>query len=290
MQINKEIVDSLIHEFSSIKSKNTIDKKNLSKFKMDNKEDLLYMSFIESKDQHYITFLNFLIKKLKPSNIVELGNREGLSTISIYDASQKINSNFYSIDIEKDLRYCPEHMYNDPKMHFLFGDVCSLEIIKRLPRKIDFFFTDTLHFDFQLRDEWEIYQHLLSDKALIAIDDININDKRKLFDEVHFAKWDLTELCHSNGWGLFLFERVSAISEVDQQKEIYESIIRVWERKYESLFDKIEAAERRRLSRQVKDVLKKTKFLYNIYTYIYNEVSLRLNKNKKLTYSSSVRL
>lgn len=288
MQINKEGVDNLIREFRSTVNKNTIDKKNLTKFNKSNKEDLLYLSFIESESQHYITFLNFIIKRLKPTNIVELGNREGLSTVSIYDAIKKAGGDFYSIDIEKDLRYCPKHMFQDAQMHFLFGDVCSLAVLQKLPRKIDLLFTDTLHFDFQLRDEWEIYQHLLSDTALVAIDDININDKRKIFDEVPFAKWDLTELCHANGWGLFLFERKVGMSETTQKEELYKAIIRVWERKYESLFIQTSISDSKRFSVKIKNLLKKTTPVYKLYTYLYNNFNSKFRK--RIVYSGSVRL
>lgn len=290
MQINKEIVDNLINEFSSIVNKNTINKKYLEKFKPGDKVDEMYLSFIDSKDQHYITFLNFIIKKLKPANIVELGNREGLSTLAMYDASTEIGSEFFSIDIEKDLRYCPSHMFNDPKMHFLFGDVCSLKIIKQLPRNIDLLFTDTLHFDFQVRDEWEIYQHLLSDKALVAIDDININDKGKLFHEIVYAKWDLTQLCHHNGWGLFLFERKNIETQESLEEKIYHSVANVWERKYESLFKEKEKMQNKKLTSLLKRSAKSIKPLYNIYTKTYNTLNKRFNKSGTMKYSGSTRL
>jgi predicted O-methyltransferase YrrM len=291
MHLDKEKVDNLINEFSLLSSKNLIDKKNLSKFNLTKKEDQMYLSFIQSSDQYYINFLNFLITKTKPVNIVELGSREGLSTLSMYDAAKKIGASFYSIDIEKDQRYCPQHMFSDKQMHFLFGDVCSLSIIKQLPKNIDILFTDTLHFDFQLRDEWEIYQHLLSDIAIIAIDDINVNDKRKLFDEVPFSKWDLTELCHANGWGLFLFERKVQQTEEEQEHELLKSVISVWERKYETLFKRLESVENNQILRRIKNFFKKIKPLYMLYTKTYNYVYHKFGKNKKIRYfSESVRL
>jgi predicted O-methyltransferase YrrM len=290
MQINKEIVDNLIYEFTLSENKNTIEQKHLSKFIIGSKKDDLYLSIINSKDEHYITFLNFIIKKLKPKNIVELGNREGLSTLAMYDATKKVDADFFSIDIEKDLRYCPDHMFSDPKMHFLFGDVCSLDIIKQIPKNIDILFTDTLHFDFQVRDEWEIYQHLLSDKALVAIDDININDKRKLFDKVQYPKWDLTELCHHNGWGLFLFERNETVTNEQTNMRLYESISTVWERKYESLFKIFNAAQNKKVLPTLKNLVKKIKPAYKAYTYLYNNLNKKFNKANTMNYSGSTRL
>lgn len=289
MELTKKNIDLLIKNFSLLKQKNTIAQKNLTKFDGKNKTDALYLSFINSENQHYITFLNYIVKQIKPKNIVELGNREGLSTIALYDAAKEVGSDFYSIDIEEDQRYCPPQMFNDSQMHFLFGDVCSLEIINKLPKSIDLLFTDTLHFDFQLRDEWEIYQHLLSDKALVAIDDINIHDKRKLFDELNFEKWDLTELCHANGWGLFLFIRKEAISQEEQEKRISTAIIQVWERKYEALFKHVESTKEKQLLSKLKKILKKVKPAYYMYTYIFNILNLKINQGKVMTYSRSIR-
>lgn len=289
MELTKKNIDTLIENFSLLKEKNTIAQKNLTKFDDKIKTDALYLSFINSKDQHYLTFLNYLVKQVKPKNIVELGNREGLSTIALYDAAKETGSDFYSIDIEKDQRYCPLYMFSDNQMHFLFGDVCSFEIIKQLPKSVDLLFTDTLHFDFQLRDEWEIYQHILSDTALVAIDDINIHDKRKLFDEVPFSKWDLTELCHANGWGLFLFIRKENIYKEEQERKINTAIIQVWERKYESLFKYVESTKEKEIFSRIKKMLKKIKPAYYAYTYIFNTLNLKINRGKIMTYSRSIR-
>ena len=141
MQISKDTIDNLIRVFTHQHSENQIEKNNLANFKSGNKTDNLYLSFINSKSERYLAFLNFIIKELKLRNIVELGNREGLSTVAIYDAIKKTGSDFYSIDIEKDQRYCPKHMFSDKQMHFIFGDVCSYDVINKLPRKIDFLFT-----------------------------------------------------------------------------------------------------------------------------------------------------
>lgn len=275
MQINKEAVDDLIAEFEIQKDSIRIMSENLSKFDRNKPEDKVYLSFIEGQGGYYIKFLNFIISKLHPANIVELGNREGLSTLSIYDAMQDYDSKFYTIDIEKDQRYCPEPMFNDKNVSFLFGDVCSYDIIKKLPKKIDLLFTDTIHYGFQLRDEFEIYEHLLSDTALVAIDDININDKRGLFDEVDYSKWDLTELCHESGWGLFLYKRKNTVSEETQTENLYRSIMKVWERKCNYAYRKMLIPT---YYGKFKMMLKKISPIYNAYTKSYNTMHYMLKK------------
>jgi predicted O-methyltransferase YrrM len=290
MDLSSQKIDELIINFSNLQKKNTISEKNLSLFDKSSKTDLLYLSFIDSKDQHYITFLNYIVKNLKPKNIVELGNREGLSTLSLYDAAKNVGADFYSIDIEKDQRYCPPHMFKDSQMHFIFGDVCSYNVINQLPKKIDILFTDTLHYDFQLRDEWEIYQHLLADNALIVIDDININDKRKLFDEVNFEKRDLTDLCHANGFGLFLFKRTNSSTEEQKEKLLHVAVMEVWERKYNALFAVLKKNKNDQLLTKIKKILKKIKPFYLLYTKIFNLANLKLNKGRKIIYGNSIRM
>lgn len=286
MILDKAKIDSLLRDFSELKDKNQIDKKNLAKFK-DTKEDQVFLSYLNDDKQAYMTFLHYLVMRLKPQNIVELGNREGVSTVAIYDAASKTGSEFYSADIELDQRYCPEHMFSDPKMHFLFGDVLNIDIIKKMPKNIDLLFSDTIHFDFQVRDEWEIYEHLLADQALVAIDDININDKRKLFDEVPYLKWDLTEVCHLSGWGLFLYERKGVRKS---SEELAETTARLWERKYNTLFKEHDVLRQRATIQQLKNILKKITPMYKLYTYFFNTIYFKLNSKKKVFYASKIRV
>lgn len=280
MEINKTIIESLISEFEKDKDLHVIKPSSLCKFNNFRKEDLEFLSYINGKGGYYIKFLNFIIKKLKPKTIVELGNREGLSTLSIFDAAEEYQPEFYTIDIEHDQRYCPQEMFTDAHTHFLFGDVCSYDIIKNMPNKIDFLFSDTIHFNFQIQDEFEIYQHLLSDKALVAIDDIHTNDKGVFFDKIKYEKWDLTKLCHQSGWGLFLFERKLNSNTNTKKEDLYESMIKVWERKYQAILNQ---PKHHSLSFKLKQTLKKITPAYHVYTKIYNEINqkIRDRSNKK---------
>ncbi|MES2986083.1 MAG: class I SAM-dependent methyltransferase [Patescibacteria group bacterium] len=238
MEINSQRVDELISDFKKNKEKIFVKPENLVQFNLQNPEDAEFHSYVNGTDHggYYVRFLHNLVSKLQPKVIVELGNREGVSTLSIFDALQKYQGEFYTVDIEKDQRYCPPQMFTDPKVHFLFGDVSSYDIVKQIPKQIDFLFSDTIHYNFQIEDEFEIYQHLLADTALFAIDDIKLNDKGKFFDNVAYSKWDLTELCHVSGWGLFLFQRKEKVTPEEQQKRLIESIMKVWERKYNKVY------------------------------------------------------
>lgn len=277
-------INNLIQDFIGNKGSVKISQDLLVKFNLDNTEHVQCLSYMEGHGGYYIPFLKYLVEVLKLKTVVELGNQTDMSTVAIYDSVRKIlGSCFYSVDIEKDQRFCPEEMFKNPQMHFLFGDVCSYDIIKQLPRNIDLLFTDTLHYDYQLRDEFEIYQYLLADKALIAIDDIRSNDKGKLFDELDFPKWDLTELCHGSGWGLLLFERKEYLSDDEREEKIKEAIMKVWEKKAKRLSSWLEVKDNT-IWKRVKSVLKKAKPLYKLYTKSYNYIHSKFFSKRVLFY------
>lgn len=243
-----EKVNYVKNNFNNYKIKDN----NLYKFSQ-SKDDQEFLSYVNGRGGGYVKFLATLVKEFNFEKIVELGNREGLSTLAIFDALP-INSEFITIDLIKDQRYCPEEMFKDRRVKFLFGDVCDLSIFgETLAMDIDFLFSDTIHHDFQLRDEWEIYQYLLADKALVAIDDININDKRRLFDEIDYLKWDLTDICHDSGWGLFLFERKNKLTKEERVLNVYKSAMKIWKRK----FDEADLIVERYKNRKIKNIIKR---------------------------------
>lgn len=269
MSIEKATVDRIIQAFTDRKDEHFIEQKNLAKFDLSKKEDRQFLSYVHGVGGYYVPFLNFLIKEVKPKHVVELGSWSGLSTLSMYDALSA-DASFHTVDLVKDQRYCPDHMHKDTRVHFLFGDVCSKEIIDALPRSIDFMFTDTLHFKYQFEDEFEIYQHLFADTALIAVDDIRSNDKGDFFKALPYDKWDLSELCHGSGWGLFLFKRKHSVEPAQQEQALYQALIRVWERKYNRLYSIY--SEQIPLSQRLKNILKKLTPLYRVYTALYNKI------------------
>jgi predicted O-methyltransferase YrrM len=252
-----EIINSIKTELDGF----TFKPSNLVKFKPGNAEDAEYLTYANGVGGAYVKFLAILTKKLQPKNIVELGNREGLSTFAFYD-QLPANSTFTTIDIIEDVRYCPDEMFTDPRVNFITGDVASLDVLKQVPDNIDILFTDTIHFYFQLKDEFEIYQHLLADTAIVAIDDIRTNDKGKFWAEVTHPKWDLTEVCHHSGWGLFLYERKVPKTREERWNAILEATSRIWERKYQELFVKDEARTNSEPMNVLKKKIKENKVLY----------------------------
>ena len=237
--INQTLVDKVIAEIKAEASNYKITDRNLQKFQT-SPMDQECLSYVNGNGGFYCKFLALLIQKLEIKNVLELGNREGLSTLCMYNALPQ-DGTFTSIDIIKDLRYCPDEMFSDSRVNFIYGDVSDLSIFKNnYPFNTELLFTDTIHFDYQLRNEYSIYQNFLADSALLAIDDINVNDKRKLFDELPFPKWDLTEFCHFGGWGLVLFERKQAMDEKEKLGNAYRASADIWRETAQKLQSKVD--------------------------------------------------
>ena len=83
------------------------------------RNDNVYNVFIFNKDGNhgYFSLLHNLTSNID-GTIVELGNREGLGILSIYDALQP-NSEFYTLDIVNDVRFVNDKIKNDPRVHIL---------------------------------------------------------------------------------------------------------------------------------------------------------------------------
>jgi len=176
----------------------------------------------------YFALLHNIVSNLPDSaNICELGNREGLSTLSIIDA-MKQSHHFVTIDTVQDLRFLPPEKANklidDNQLFAMVGNCLDPEMILTVAKitngKIDLLFCDTIHIYEQVQAEFEKYEHLLADEAIILVDDIrnahlhlkedhpDRRTKYKFYEEWEGEKYDLTELCHNpSGFGAFIYKR-----------------------------------------------------------------------------------
>jgi len=185
----------------------------------------------------YYRWLALLTRVMRPRRILELGNRYGVSTIMIYSELPQ-DSQLISVDILHDQRYVPEEMWQDPRVRFVFGDCLDLTIYGGdIPIDVDVFWTDTVHFYEQVRDEFDVYEPLLADEALIIVDDIWVNDKGRFFEEAPYTKYDLTALCHGSGFGVLHYVRDPSrrcIQEV-RLREAALASARVWKRRFDTV-------------------------------------------------------
>jgi cephalosporin hydroxylase len=155
----------------------------------------------------YFTLIHNLVKELpNDAIIVELGNREGMSTLAIYDAL-KPKQKFYTIDIIKDLRVLPKEFFNDERVNVIYGDCTDNKIVSLLnDESIDFLFSDTIHYHEQVDKELKAYKRKLKNNAIVYVDDIRLNNKGQFFTEWEGEKYDLGVWAHESGFGCFKYE------------------------------------------------------------------------------------
>jgi len=188
----------------------------------------------------YYHWLALLVRFMQPKCVLELGSRHGISTVMLYSELPS-DGHLISVDIDQDQRFVPDEMWRDPRMQFVYGDCLDLNIYRGfIPTNIDIFWTDTVHYYEQVRDEFDIYEPLLSDDSLIIVDDINLNDKRSFFDELPYEKYDLTQLCHSSGFGVIHYSRKEKNKNNQEMRQIQAALrsAAIWKRKQQLLVDR----------------------------------------------------
>lgn len=270
MNITKEQVDKAIEEIKKEIKGFPISEKNLVKF-TNSKIDQDFKSYIDGVGGYYHKFIPMVMEKLGLKNILELGNREGVSTLCIFDHLHD-DMKLTTVDIIEDLRYCPPAFFSDKKVRIVTGDVIDLNIYQtELPKNVDFIFLDTIHYDFQATDEFEVYQHFLSDTALVAIDDTHVNDKGNFFDRITYPKWDLTELCHGSGWGLFLYQRRDDSTEEERLLKAYKASSKIWKRKYNELETIVGNSNKKKISKILRRILKKNPIIHKTLIKLNNK-------------------
>ena len=124
------------------------------------RNDNVYNVFIFNKDGNhgYFSLLHNLTSNIE-GIIVELGNREGLGILSIYDALSE-NSKLYTLDIVDDVRFVNDKIKSDSRVHIL-NDFNSLDvdrIEKTFEKKsISMIFLDTIHTYEQVLEEFKLW-------------------------------------------------------------------------------------------------------------------------------------
>ena len=177
------------------------------------RNDNVYNVFIFNKDGNhgYFSLLHNLTSNID-GTIVELGNREGLGILSIYDALQP-NSEFYTLDIVDDVRFVNDKIKNDPRVHILndFDALNADRVEKTFDKKsISLIFLDTIHTYEQVTEEFKLWEPYMKDDCVMCIDDIRDympgRTKWKFHQELDYAhKYDVTEWAHNDtGFGVYL--------------------------------------------------------------------------------------
>jgi len=173
-----------------------------------NEEFWGYYRNIPEGSGKYLYFMHLLTKHPERfKTIVELGNREGLSTLAVATALSA-EQTFTSVDIVRDLRYVPDSIKQSPQVYFQFGNCLSDSCLELIPNNIDLILFDTIHTYKQVSQEWICYKPKLSDEAVVLIDDINFGDKRRILDELGDECTVLENtFMHSSGFAVVVFKR-----------------------------------------------------------------------------------
>ena len=177
------------------------------------RNDNVYNVFIFNKDGNhgYFSLLHNLTSNIE-GIIVELGNREGLGILSIYDALSE-NSELYTLDIVDDVRFVNDKIKSDSRVHIL-NDFNSLDvdrIEKTFEKKsISMIFLDTIHTYEQVLEEFKLWEPYMKDDCVMLIDDIRPSmtgrTKWRFHTELDYTyKYDVTEWAHNDtGYGVYL--------------------------------------------------------------------------------------
>ena len=177
------------------------------------RDDNVYNVFIFNKDGNhgYFSLLHNLTSNIE-GTIVELGNREGLGILSIYDALSE-NSELYTLDIVNDIRFINDKIKSDSRVHILndFNSLDGDRVSKTFNKKsISMIFLDTIHTYEQVLEEFKLWEPYMKDDCVMLIDDIRPSmigrTKWRFHTELDYTyKYDVTEWAHNDtGFGVYL--------------------------------------------------------------------------------------
>ena len=177
------------------------------------RNDNVYNVFIFNKDGNhgYFSLLHNLTSNIE-GTIVELGNREGLGILSIYDALSE-NSQLYTLDIVDDVRFINNKIKSDSRVKILndFDALDSDRVSKTFEKKsISMIFLDTIHTYEQVLAEFILWEPYMKDDCVMLIDDNRPSmpgrTKCRFHTELDYNyKYDVTEWAHNDtGFGVYL--------------------------------------------------------------------------------------
>jgi len=171
------------------------------------KLDSEWIGYVNGTNGFYYKWLAKAVSVLKPQNILELGTYTGTSTIMMYGEMGQ-DATLTSVDTVRDHRFIPDIMREDCRVRFVIGNDLDLSVYgDTAPQNVDFLFVDTEHSARQATAEWNLYRHKLVTNALVAFDDIKLNDMPQFWEKLPEPKFDLSKLCHYSGFGVILYSQ-----------------------------------------------------------------------------------
>lgn len=193
------------------------------KFNLSKKFDLEQYAYFTNELQY--RYLSGCIKEYNPKLVVELGTRHGISALSLINESSK-NNKIISVDWLKQKSFIDKEILKRfSNLKLVIGNCLDLNIFEKIPFNIDILFMDTEHTYDQISKEFSVYENLLSDIALVIVDDINVNDKYKFFSKFKGKKKNLKRI-HGTGFGVFIYKRKKKLSDKERVLRAYRNSVK----------------------------------------------------------------
>ena len=165
-----------------------------------------FNEYLDKENFAYWVWLHCLVKMKKPKQFVELGAAFGNSTISIASAMPK-RSSLISVDIGGIQPTWGNINQYYPCLTPIWGNDLDLKIYPPNVdlHKTDIWLIDTKHTAEHFSKEIELYTPFFKKGAIVACDDIHLNDMFFVWDKIPFDKCDNSFPCHSHtGFGVFV--------------------------------------------------------------------------------------
>jgi len=162
-----------------------------------------YSDYRTNVGHTYYLYLSALVRILKPRKILELGTDIGRSAAFMMTALPE-SSMLITAEIGTHRRVDLALFQGDPRLKIIQGNDLDLGIYGTLDLSgIDLLYMDSDHTYEQVSREWELYRKFLSPGALVAMDDIHLNEGMERFwNSLPFPKVDAPRDVHFSGWGL----------------------------------------------------------------------------------------
>ena len=154
----------------------------------------------------YAMWLHSLVKLKKPKQVIELGAGWGNSTIMIGSVMPP-DSKFYSVDLGL---LKPPWGYLDqyyPSLTRILGNDLDLSLYPEGTQleKTDIWYIDSEHTARHFRQELELYSPYFKKGAIVACDDIHLNDMEIVWNKLPYDKCDISYPCRpETGFGVFV--------------------------------------------------------------------------------------
>lgn len=149
-------------------------------------------------------FLSALMLTLKPRQVIEFGGAMGVGTLCML-ATLDPESKIYSITLAEGNLHFSFIKQDYPNLIKIIGDDRDLNIWPKdmALQATDFWYIDSEHTEQQLTKEIALYTPFWKKGAVIAFDDIHLNEgMEKVWNALPYEKVDLTKENHWSGWGI----------------------------------------------------------------------------------------